>query len=159
MPVATAASSVAGIITAGASIITALALLIGSFTILLPLIRRTAAATEAVKDTLAEATAVTDRKLDQIDAQARRIHTLVNSDMTAARQSELDQTRATLVISRRIVALARAGGDKPLTEDTDAIGRLESRVTELEQILADRLHQARIVEAEAARSGPLPGES
>lgn len=157
MYLATASSSVAGIIGAAAGVITALALLVGSVTVLLPLVRRTAAATEEVKATLAETNSVTDRKLDAIDAQARRIHTLVNSDMTAARQGELDQVRSTLIILRRVVAIARAGAGEPEPGDLEEIERLAARATELEQILADRLAAARAVEDEAARSGPLPG--
>jgi hypothetical protein len=89
-----------------------------------------------------------DEKLDQIDLQARRIHTLVNSDMTAARQSELDTTRVIVAVLRRVIALARDRGIQPDPKDVDALDAAERRAVELEQILADRLSQMRQVEAD-----------
>lgn len=71
------------------------------------------------------------------------IHTLVNSDMTAARTAELSQTRLL------VIALKRIPGD--LDEATMAsIAAAEARAIELEQILADRLVAQRKVEAHAA---------
>jgi hypothetical protein len=95
-----------------------------------------------------------DGKLDAIDAQAKRIHTLVNSDMTAARQSELDQTRAMAAVLRRVTSLAQERGTEPDPRDVEALIAADARVGELEQILADRLHQLRQVEDEA-RSHPI----
>ena len=82
------------------------------------------------------------------DSQLRQIHTLVNSDMTAARQSELDQTRITLIMLRKVVALHEAAGRAPTADDLAAIETTEGRVRELEAILADRLVQMRVVEDE-----------
>jgi polyhydroxyalkanoate synthesis regulator phasin len=96
----------------------------------------------------------TDRKLDAIDAQAKRIHTLVNSDMTAARQSELDQTRAMVAVLRRVTSLAQEKGTAPDPRDMEALSTADARVGELEQILADRLHQLHQVEDEA-RAHPI----
>lgn len=110
-------------------------------------IRRTDEVARVAAATASEAS----RKLDQIDAQARRIHILVNSDMTAARQSELDQTRAIAVVLRRIIALAVANpAAEPEAEDIAALKRATARITELELILADRVRQMRLVEADAA---------
>ena len=64
------------------------------------------------------------------------IHTLVNSDMTAARQSELNQTRLTLATMRKVVAISKT---PPSPEDLAAIESTESRILELETIIADRL--------------------
>jgi hypothetical protein len=90
-----------------------------------------------------------DAKLDQIDLQAKRIHTLVNSDMTAARQSELDQTRAMVVVLTRVIQLAnRTPGAQPDPQDVQALESARLRVTDLESILADRMAQMREVEAE-----------
>lgn len=101
-------------------------------------------------------------------SQLKQIHTLVNSDMTAARQGELDQTRATLVMLKKIVAMDARDGRPPQAEDVAAIGATESRIKELQAILADRLVQMKAVEAEirdaataksveeaAARSGKI----
>lgn len=88
-------------------------------------------------------------KLDKLDKQAKRIHTLVNSDMTAARQSELDQTRAMADVLRRVIAVATAAaGQEPDPADVEALERADKRIEELQAILADRLYQAQQVEAE-----------
>jgi hypothetical protein len=73
----------------------------------------------------------------------KQIHTLVNSDMTAARTAELMTTRLLIVALRR-----QSGGDDE--ETTAAIVAAQNRVIELEQILADRLVAQRKVEADAA---------
>jgi len=107
---------------------------------------------ETVARLLVESNTDTQHRLDGIDAQAKRIHTLVNSDMTAARQSELDQTRTTLVMMRRVVALGEAAGVSAPEEDLAAIDATVARIGELEAILADRLQQMHEVEREAAEA-------
>ncbi len=106
-----------------------------------------------VARTAADNSAATERKLNQISQQAlqireqaNQIHILVNSDMTAARQAELDQTRAILAVLRRVTNLTVQQGAAPDPEDVQAIARAEHRVQELEQILADRLEQFRLSE-------------
>jgi type VI protein secretion system component VasK len=70
------------------------------------------------------------------------IHTLVNSDMTAARTAELTATRLLILALKRL---------PPKDADTrDAIDTAEKRVDELQQILADRLVAQRKVESDAA---------
>jgi hypothetical protein len=69
------------------------------------------------------------------------IHTLVNSDMTAARTAELTATRL-------LVASLRRNPDD--AETSKAIEDGVARITELEQILADRLVAQRKVEADTA---------
>jgi len=81
-------------------------------------------------------------------SQLRQIHTLVNSDMTAARQGELDQTRLSLILLRKIVAMGAIAGRSATVDELAAIEETEKRITELEGILADRLAQLKIVEAE-----------
>lgn len=100
-----------------------------------------AAAAEAVAAVAVAATAETKSQLNQI-------HTLVNSNMTAAQQGELDQTRVTLVMLRKIVVMAATAGRDPSSEELDLIDRTERRVSELEHILADRMTQQQLVEAE-----------
>ncbi len=87
-------------------------------------------------------------KLDQLGLQTKRIHTLVNSEMTAARQAELDQTRAMIVVLKRVIALAESRGLRVASEDAEALESAQDRAAELEAILADRLVQVREVEAE-----------
>jgi hypothetical protein len=81
--------------------------------------------------------------LGRINAQADRIHTLVNSDMTAARQEELDQAEATIIVLERVLRVARLKGIGPEPEDVEALEAARTRRDKLEQILADRLHQLR----------------
>lgn len=85
--------------------------------------------------------------LARIDAQADRIHTLVNSDMTAARQEELDQAEATIVVLQRVIGVARSKGTEPEPEDLVALRTARLRRDKLEQILADRMHQLREADA------------
>jgi hypothetical protein len=107
--------------------------------------------TNEVARHVAAATAKTDEKLDAI-------HTLVNSDMTAARQSELDQTRVTLVMLRKVVALDHAAGRAPSEQDVATIETTEARITELQAILMDRLAQQQAVEAETRAARLSTGE-
>jgi hypothetical protein len=97
-------------------------------------------------------------QLSRIDAQARRIHTLVNSDMTAARQSERDQTQAMITVLRKVIKLAEDRGLVPEDADVDSLQLAEQRVVDLDRILADRMQQMRAVEEEAARPGAVEME-
>ncbi len=85
---------------------------------------------------------------DVTTSQLKQIHTLVNSDMTAARQAELDQTRLSLVLLRRMIARDVTDGRSPDPDDLAAIDLAEARITNLTAILADRLEQQRMAEAE-----------
>jgi hypothetical protein len=107
------------------------------------LLAQQVAATEAARERDVESALM----LGRINAQADRIHTLVNSDMTAARQEELDQAESTIVILERVISTARAKGIQPGAEDLEALEAARTRRDRLEQILADRLHQLRESEA------------
>jgi hypothetical protein len=104
-----------------------------------------AAAVAAAQEQAREASA----KLDDLSAQTQRIHTLVNSDMSAARQEELDQAESLIVVLRRVIGLAGERGLMPDPADADALERTERRRDQLRLILADRLAQFRASEAEA----------
>jgi sensor c-di-GMP phosphodiesterase-like protein len=110
-------------------------------------------ATTAAADEVARLAAMNAEKSD---AKLDQIHTLVNSQLTAVRQAELDQARAMLVVLKRVTALAALRGEHADPLDLTAIERTEGRIAELEAILADRLQQLRAVEAEAAEH-PVPG--
>lgn len=75
-----------------------------------------------------------------------RIHTLVNSDMTAARSEQRDQARLTLTGLRKIIKLDEDAGREPSQDDLDAIDAAEKTIKKLDTILADRLAQQRKVE-------------
>lgn len=80
--------------------------------------------------------------------QLIQIHTLVNSDMTAARQELLDQTRITLMMLRTIISDDVQAGRPSRPDDLQAITDTERRIDTLRAILADRLAQQKIVERE-----------
>jgi len=92
------------------------------------------------------------RQLESIGVQTQRIHTLVNSDMTAARQEELDQAEALIVALQRVIRLAREKGVQPEPSDVDQLQRTRARRDQLEQILADRLEQFKQTERDARKS-------
>lgn len=104
---------------------------------------------EVARVTAESADHVTE-KLNKISNQAAQIHTLVNSDMTAARQAELDATRVVLRVLKRVVRTSLDKGVRPDQPDLDAIDDATARISELEQILADRMLQFRKAEDEIA---------
>lgn len=85
----------------------------------------------AQNEVVAEAAGVINEKLDTI-------HTLVNSQMTAALQSELDAVTRELAMMREVVALRQANGQEPSRESVGAMAATEAKITELQSVLADR---------------------
>lgn len=90
---------------------------------------------------VAAAARVTDGKLDVI-------HTLVNSNMTASMQSELDAKKGQVVLMREVVTLKQAAGQEPTKAALASIEAAESRISELEAALSDRRKQQDVVEAQ-----------
>jgi hypothetical protein len=103
----------------------------------------------AKADQVAEVAAQTDANLNaqliSLGDQTRQIHTLVNSDMTAARQLALDQMR----ISHGLLIRA-AGPDQTQwsPDDQESIAELDKRIDDQVRILADRLAAQHRVEAD-----------
>ena len=95
------------------------------------------AANERVAATAAE----TNTKLDAI-------HTLVNSNMTAAMQAELTAVEAQRVVLQEVVALKEANG-VPADESRATIETLNNRVNELRAVLTDRVEQTRVANLQA----------
>lgn len=88
----------------------------------------------AENEKVREAAESTQQKLDVI-------HVLVNSNMTAAMQAELDATRRDLVSLREVARLNEEAG-RPMTEDAGAvIAETEQRIAKLAADLRDRLEQ------------------
>jgi hypothetical protein len=81
-------------------------------------------------------------------SQLKQIHTLVNNDKTDVLQAELNQTRITLALLRRFVALDDTAGRVSTSDDLVAIQVAEANILRLETTLADRGVQLREVEAE-----------
>lgn len=86
----------------------------------------------------------TNEKLDTI-------HTLVNSNMTAAMQAELDARAGQLVTMKEIIALRREHGADPTPEASAAVTAATERIRELQANLYERMAQNQMVEAEQAR--------
>ncbi len=105
---------------------------------------RMTAATEEVARLAAEADVRIQTHLRAIDEQGRKIHILVNSDMTAARTAERD------ALEELVLELMKTNAN------TERIKKLQRRIEELNQILADRQAAQKIVEAEAHASGTSP---
>lgn len=98
-----------------------------------------AAQAETIKrtDEVAKAAAHADA---DIQKQLVTIHKLVNSEMTAARQAELDQTRLLVAALRRVVMLGEHRGTDT-SEDQEEIDAAEGRIRELRAVLAYRKTQ------------------
>lgn len=73
------------------------------------------------------------------------IHTLVNSNMTAHMQSELEATVRELAMMREVARLHEEAGRDPTEETRSAMDLTRARVAELRAVLDDRF---------AAQDGP-----
>lgn len=109
---------------------------------------RVAREVREVKETAAIATSGINGKLDVI-------HTLVNSSMTAAMQSEHDATVRELAMMNEVIALNRAAGRAPSKEALAALLSTDSKITELRATLAERAKQTDIA-LDRASKVPLP---
>ncbi len=89
----------------------------------------------AANERVANTTAVTNGKLDVI-------HLLVNSNMTAAMQSEHDAVVRELAMMREVIGLKHAAGHEPSIEALAAIEATEAKITELKIVLSERLNAA-----------------
>lgn len=74
------------------------------------------------------------------------IHTLVNSNFTAAMQAEYDATIALLTTMQEIVELKRKAGDEPSPETIAAIEATKAKIAKLRIALDERLRQAKLAE-------------
>lgn len=75
---------------------------------------------------------------DKTFGKLDEIHTLVNSNMTAAMQAELDATVREVAMMREVGALHLAAGRDPSAEAEAAIVATEGRIAELRSALEDR---------------------
>lgn len=82
---------------------------------------------DSTKETTIKAVSGTNKKLDTI-------HTLVNSNMTAAMQSELDALVAQLALMREVISLKGTPSDDTM----NTVKILEGRIAELRASLHDR---------------------
>jgi heme/copper-type cytochrome/quinol oxidase subunit 2 len=120
----------AGIITAVASLFTAVALVITALAGFAA-VRRTAAKVE--------------NNQEETRSRLSVIHTLVNSTLTAALQAQLDATRRELTMM-----LELAGAQPPSDDRQAAIGALRRKVEELTAAMRDRADQTRVADIQIA---------
>lgn len=92
----------------------------------------------ARQDILAERAADTAKETNgKLDV----IHTLVNSQLTAAMQSELDAIVRELAMMLEVIALKKAAGFEPTAEALAALDAAQAKVADLTAKLEDR-HRA-----------------
>lgn len=90
---------------------------------------------------VAKTARVTNEKLDVI-------HTLVNSNMTAALQAELDATQAQAVLMREVLQLREDQGKEPNEEALSVLEALDANIQKLAANLKDRLEQTKVADAQ-----------
>lgn len=95
----------------------------------------------AANERVAHTAAVTNEKLDVI-------HTLVNSNMTAAMQAELTAVEAQRAVLLEVITLKEDSGVSTV-DPRATVDVLESRISELRAVLADRLEQTRVANLQA----------
>lgn len=90
---------------------------------------------------VAAAARVTNQKLDVI-------HTLVNSNLTAAMQSEYDATFRELILMKEIVKIKQKDGHDPSKETLDTVAVTEAKLAELQAKLTDRMKAQATIDAQ-----------
>jgi len=103
-------------------------------------------AEEAAKLASAERLAMHEQLVENAE-QVKKIHTLVNSDMTAARTAERDSLKLLVIQLKKNISSLSA------TEKREILD-VEHRIEELNQILADRLAAQAKVDEDAAHQKP-----
>lgn len=86
-------------------------------------------------DAAATSSAALERKVDII-------HTLVNSQLSTAVQSEFDATKTVLILLLRVIDLEREAGREPSIESLAEVEATRKKITELQATVADRLKQS-----------------
>jgi hypothetical protein len=80
----------------------------------------------------------TNDKLGAIKATGDLVHSLVNSNLTASKQSELDATITTLALTQEIISLKGVAGQQPSADTLAAVEILKKRISELKTEIVDR---------------------
>lgn len=75
---------------------------------------------------------------DRQSKKLEQVHRLVNSNMTAAMQAELDARIQQVILMRQVIILNRANKLEPTKDALDAITYTEAKIADLEARLGDR---------------------
>lgn len=97
---------------------------------------------DQVRDQAAEAARLLVQSNNVTNSKLDVIHTLVNSNMTAAMQDALDSTIRERAALMELAELRRATGSDPKAETTAAIALASSIIADLQATLADRRKSA-----------------
>lgn len=89
---------------------------------------------------VAKDTQIVSGKLDAI-------HTLVNSNMTAALQSEHDAMAAHRVVLLEVIADKRSRGIEPSPDAITTVAMIDTKLAELQAVLSDRRLQTKLADA------------
>jgi hypothetical protein len=92
-----------------------------------------------------------DARYKRQDKKLDGIHTLVNSSMTAAMESELAGLRRERVMMVAIIDLKRSAGQEPTPDEIAEVKATEAKVEELERELAERAEAQKLAELQLAR--------
>lgn len=130
-----ATSTAAGIITALTTSLIAVGGVITAVGVLIPILRGTRRNTAAID----ENQKVTVAKLGVI-------HTLVNSTLTAALQSELEGARREELLLRELVRMRSDAGHEVTDDQTASLGSIQRRIVELTAAMNDRAEQTRVAD-------------
>lgn len=107
------------------------------------------ARTDEVARHVAEEATVTSAKLDALDVQGKKIHTLVNQKLTDVTEKALAATAALLAALEESADDQQALGRPPTVAAVERIAQTRRDVASLRGTLADRAGQQAVVDADA----------
>lgn len=96
-----------------------------------------------LNDGLVEVARVAKEGTEGVNSQLKQIHTLVNSNLTAAMRGELTAVQSNLLALRKLEAL----NPSSTPDELGAIKALETRERELSDTLTERLEQQKVIDA------------
>lgn len=100
-----------------------------------------------VRETLKAQNVKANMAAVEIKGQLSEIHTLVNSQLTEAKQAELDSARLLLIMAQRVVARDEREGAQPGKDDLSILAATQAKIKHLEGVLKDRAVQQAIIDA------------
>lgn len=115
---------------------------------------------DAVAARVAEVQTSLEASDESTNAKLDQIHTLVNSQMTAAIEAELGAVERELVLMKHVIDLNVAAGRETQPESIAAVEVTQAKIDELRATLADRLRKDLIARAqlEHGQVDPEPAE-
>ena len=87
----------------------------------------------------------------ELGAKLDQIHTLVNSNLTASMQAQLDALRVSLAATLELGVIREKAGLMPSEDALEAVAETKRKIAELESQLEDRLHATDAASAELAK--------